>query len=88
MALADFQFKNTRHQTPRGARSDAEQGNRIYLLKNVSLLYATYQVKLLAYRALKEGKQLVIKVPKHGERGESLKLFMKENPNLILFERA
>jgi hypothetical protein len=42
----------------------------------------------VAYRALKEGKKLVIRVPKHGEPGDSLKLLMKENPNLILFERA
>ena len=85
--IADFRFRTTRHQIPRGVRADAEQGKKIYLLKNVSVMHATYQVRLLAYRALKEGKKLVIKVPKHGERGESLRLLMKDNPNLILFDR-
>ena len=84
----DVQFRYTRHQTPRGARADAEKGKKIYLFKNVSRLHATYQIRLLAYRAYKEGKKLVIQVPKHGEREDSLKEFMKANPGLVVFERA
>ncbi len=85
--IAEIEFMYTRHQTPRGARADAEQGNRIYLFKNVSKLHATYQIRLLAYRASKEGKKLIIQVPKHSEREDSLKEFMKANPGLVVFER-
>lgn len=86
--IAEPQFMYTRHQTPRGARADAEKGKKIYLFKNVSLLHATYQIRLLAYRAYKENKQLVIQVSKRGQRADSLKEFMKANPGLVVFERC
>lgn len=54
----------TKHQVPRAASADAEKFNRIYLIKNVRYLRATYQIRLLAFRAISEGKQLVLKVPK------------------------
>jgi hypothetical protein len=43
--------------------ADAEKFNRLYLVKNVSALRATYQIRLLAYRAVTEGLKLVLKVP-------------------------
>ena len=56
-------FKNTRHQVARSAMPDAESFNRMYLVKNVSKLRATYQIKLLAFRAVEEKKKLIINVP-------------------------
>lgn len=85
--IAEMQFMFTRHQTPRGARADAEKGKKIYLFKGARKLHATYQIRLLAYRAYKEGKQLVIQVPKQGEKADSLKELIKANPGLIVFER-
>ena len=48
---------------PRGTRPDAETPDRIHLIKNVSALRATYQVRLLALKASSEGKKLVLHVP-------------------------
>lgn len=54
----------TRHQVPRGARADAETIDKIYLVKNVSILRATYQIRLLAFKAASNHKKLILKVPK------------------------
>lgn len=42
---------------------DAEAFNRMYLIKNVSRLRATYQIRLLAFRAVEKGTQLILRVP-------------------------
>jgi len=49
---------------PRGTRPDAETPRRIYLVKQVQVLRATYQVRLLALKAVEQGKQLVLQVPR------------------------
>ncbi|MGV3553129.1 hypothetical protein [Rhizobium sp.] len=54
----------TRHQVPRAAMADAENLNRLYLMKSVSVLRATYQIRLLTFRAVSEGLILVLRVPK------------------------
>lgn len=76
----------TRHQTPRGTRTDAEKFNRLYLVKNVSTLRATYQIRLLAFRAVSEGLKLVIKVPKTCIYHSSLLDLIKKTGNVILRE--
>jgi hypothetical protein len=43
--------------------SDGFAFNRMYLIKNVSRLRATYQIRLLAFRAVDKGTQLVLRVP-------------------------
>ncbi|HVW22035.1 MAG TPA: hypothetical protein VHC86_12545 [Opitutaceae bacterium] len=47
----------------RGARPDAEAAGRLYLIKRVSRLRATYQIRLLAFLAEERGRQLVLQVP-------------------------
>ena len=59
-----LQFRYTPHQVPRGARPDAETFDKIYLVKNVSVLRSTYQIKLLAFKAVESRKNLVLIVPK------------------------
>lgn len=86
--MADFEFRYTRHQTPRGTRADAEQGHKLYLFKNVSSLHATYQIRLLTYRAQQEGKKLVIRVPKHCRKEDSLAKHMKAHPDLVVWEKV
>jgi hypothetical protein len=49
---------------PRGSRADAETSDAIYLIKNVSRLHATYQVRLLAFAARERGKRLILVVPR------------------------
>lgn len=58
-----MKVKFTRYQVPRGAMADAEAFNRMYLIKNVSSLRATYQIRLLAFKAVETGQQLVLRVP-------------------------
>ena len=68
---------HTRHQVPRGTRADAETNDKIYLIKNVAMLRATYQVRLLAFKATQTYKKLVLKVPRSCEFHSSLKNLVK-----------
>jgi hypothetical protein len=61
--VSTMHFKYTRHQVPRGSRPDAETFDKIYLIKNLTLFRATYQVRLLAFKAVETQKKLVLKVP-------------------------
>ena len=67
----------------RGARPDAETDRRIYLIKNVPRLRATYQIRLLAIKALDSGKVLVLRVPPACEFDRSLRDLMGSAPHLI-----
>ena len=58
-----METKHTIRQVARGAMPDAEAFNRMYLVKNVSSLRATYQIRLLAFKAVEKGMQLVLRVP-------------------------
>jgi len=58
-----MEFKYTRHQVARSARPDAEQFNKLYLIKSVGTLRATYQIKLLALKAAEKKIKLILRVP-------------------------
>jgi len=68
-----MQLAYTRHQVPRGTRPDAETLDKIYAIKNVSMLRATYQIRLLTFKAVETRKKLVLKVPKSCQFDVSLK---------------
>ena len=76
----------TAHQVARCARADATTSKADYLFKAAGVLHATYQVRLLAFMAASKGRQLIIQVPKHCRRGESLTRLMKAHADLIRFE--
>lgn len=84
--MEEFSSRPTRHQVPRGTRADAEQGLKLYLIKQVSSLGATYQVRLLAYRASREGKTLTLRLPRSCKLRPSLQRLRDEHPELILIE--
>jgi len=63
-------------------------GNKIILIKKVSVLHATYQVRLLLYRAEKEGKKLVLCLPKHAKLGRDLKDLRREHGATLVIDRA
>lgn len=63
----------TRHQVLRAARADAERFNTMYLVKLVSHLHATYQIRLLAFKAVQNHQKLVLKVPSKCTFSEALK---------------
>jgi len=68
---------------PRGTRPDAETPEMIYLVKNVSALRATYQVRLLTLKAAGQGKKLVLKVPRACRFDDSLMDLAKATPGVI-----
>lgn len=81
-------FFYTKHQTPRGAKPDAEVGDKLYLLKNVSSLRLTYQIRLLAFMAHTCRKKLIIQLPKGAKIHEPLRNFVRDSGGLIKIERA
>ncbi len=82
----DIQYAYTKRQVPRGTRADAESPQAYYLIKNLKSLQATYQVRLLAYLAQKNGKKLIIRAPKVFRPAGSLQKLMAELKGRIVLE--
>lgn len=82
------EFVYTRHRHPRGSLPDAETAKALYLLKNVSEMRLTYQVKLVAYMAHTQGKQLHIRLPSAAKIHASLADYVRENNRLVKIERV
>jgi hypothetical protein len=80
-------FRYTKHQVARGARADAESSSEILLIKNVSLLRATYQIRLLAFKAYETGKRLVVTMPKSGRIHSTLAELAERIPKTLRFSR-
>ncbi len=53
-----MELRYTRQQTARGSRPDATVGDTWYLLKNVSQLRLTYQIRLLTFGAMQSRARL------------------------------
>ena len=83
-----MQCRYTRHQVPRGVRADSETFDKIILVKNVSTIRATYQVRLLAFKAVETGKKLVIIVPKYCQVDRTLRELAKGLPKTVLVQKA
>jgi len=83
-----MKLRYTSHQVARGTRADAETPRALFLLKKVRVLNATYQVRMLAYRAQQERKQLVIRGPAEFKAGPSLRQLMAELKNVVRIERT
>jgi hypothetical protein len=80
-------FRYTRHQTARGTRPDGEVGDTYHLIKYVSLLRLTYQIRLLTFLAHERGKKLVISLPRYATLDDSLAGFVKQHRKTIRVER-
>ena len=83
-----MEFRYTRHQVPRGAHPDAESYDRLFLLKNVSTMRLTYQVRLLTFRASGSNKRLVVRVPRHCKVHPLLRAFVKEFRKAVRVEKV
>jgi len=81
-----MEFRNTRHQIARSAMPDAEAFNKMYLIKNVSKLRATYQIRLLAFRAVEKKTKLILRVPVSCEFDRSLDELIKTCGKSVLRE--
>jgi hypothetical protein len=56
-------YRTPRRQAARGSRPDATDGSSWYLIKKVTHLRLTYQIKLLTFAAGESGARLIIRVP-------------------------
>jgi hypothetical protein len=83
-----MRFELTKRQVARGARPDAEQNGKIYLIKNTAELRATYQIRLLLYRAVSEGKKLVLDIPKECKLHVGLRELVREHRRHIEIART
>jgi hypothetical protein len=83
-----MEYKQTNYQVARGTRPDAESFDKLLLIKRPSELRATYQIRLLTYRAVQEGRQLVIEVPRECKIHSSLRELTKQYPKNIAILRA
>ena len=81
-------YRYTKHQVARGARPDAERNGSLFLFKNVSSLRLTYQIRLLALRALETGGKLVIHVPANCNLHLPLRVFQKQHSKVIRIEKS
>jgi hypothetical protein len=83
-----LRYRYTSRQVARGARADAERNDAFFLLKNVSSMRLTYQIRLLAFRAAESGRRLVIRVPSNCSINPSLRDFQKEHSMVVRIERV
>jgi hypothetical protein len=82
-----MEFKLTKHQVARGSRPDADIFDKFYLIKTASELRATYQIRLLIYMAVEQGKKLIIKLRKDCKIHESLRELVKQYSKSVRIER-
>ena len=78
----------TRHQTARGARPDADVNGKFYLIKKVSEMRLTYQIRVLTYAAKTTGRKLVIQLPPEAKVHTTLRDFVREHADIVKIERA
>lgn len=83
-----MEYRYTKHQVPRGARPDAETRKELFLIKRVSEMRATYQVRVLTYMASETGRKLIIEVPKDAKIHPSLQALKKEFPSVLKIVRV
>lgn len=83
-----MEFRQTARQVARGTRPDAESHDKFFLFKNVPELRATYQIRLLLFRAVKERRKLVIDIPKGGTIHHELQALAKSYRKNIEIVRA
>lgn len=76
--MEEVELRYTKWQTARGVRPDALRDSERYLIKNVSLLRLTYQIRLLAYAAAEDGGQLILAVPKASSMSRDLRQFISK----------
>jgi hypothetical protein len=83
-----MEYRYTRHQVARAARPDATDGGTWVLLKWVSELHLTYQIRLLTFAAAQSRTRLVIKVPKRCHLSPPLAEFVKQYKATVRVQRV
>ena len=86
--LVVVEFRHTKHQVARGTRPDAVVGDTAYLIKHVSHLRLTYQIRLLVFLAGERGTRLIIRVPSGCRTSEKLTSFLRANRRQVRMEKV
>jgi hypothetical protein len=86
--MMNMHYRYTRQQVARGARADAERNDALFLLKNVSELRLTYQIRLLTYQAIERGCKLIVRVPEKCKVHSALKRFQNEHQKVLRIEKV
>ena len=84
----ELEFTYTKHQTPRGSMPDADNLKGLYLIKNVSEMRLTYQIKLLAYMAHTKGCKLHIRLPSTAKVHSTLSDYAREHVGIVKIEKV
>jgi len=74
-----MEFRYTKRQVARTSRADKEVQNELHLVKFVSNLRLTYQIRLLLFSAVETQCVLVLHVPARCRLSPELKSFLKVN---------
>lgn len=78
-----MEFKLTAKGKLRGTKPEVATDSHFHIIKCVSLLRATYQIKLLTYFAVRDRKTLTIHLLKTGRLHHTLEDLMKKAPGTI-----
>jgi hypothetical protein len=84
-----IELRYTRQQLARAARPDATDGGAGWMvLKRVSSLRLTYQIRLLTFQAVESGARLTIRVPQGCRISGDLRAFMREHKASLRVQRV
>jgi hypothetical protein len=81
-------YRTPRRQAARGSRPDATDGPSWYLMKKVTHLRLTYQIKLLTFAAGESGARLIIRVPGGCQVSDALHDFLLTHRARATLERV
>jgi hypothetical protein len=83
-----LQPKYTAGRMLRASRPDGQRGNDICLIKHVSSLRLTYQIRLLTYAASRSGGKLTLVLPLVTTLHPTLQEFLQTHRDLIQVQRV
>jgi hypothetical protein len=83
-----MEFRMTKRQAVRGSMPDGEANGKMFLIKKVSELRATYQVRLLLHRAVRQGTTLVLDVPNACKLSDDLTALVRDYPANLEVSRS
>jgi hypothetical protein len=81
-------LRYTRHQVARGSRPDATVGSTAYIVKKVTRMRLTYQIRLLTFLAEEQRGRLVVRVPRGCALSPDLRTFVKRHASVLRIEKA
>jgi len=81
-------YRYTKDQVARGVLPDAQDSRRVCLVKKVTTLRPTYEVRLLTFLASEAGRKLVILVPRQFNPHPAFSRLAADFPKVIQVEKT